>query len=120
MLARQKLIQCFTCKNNLPCWGLDLDIPHGKNIRECSIQSQALTIFIAKYLGDDDISIGEQYGILSGWFMQSLRSDGITTKRDIYQLICVLGALCNTSDDTWVCPGEDSADKKTFVFERLK
>lgn len=119
MLARQKLIQCFTCKNNLPCWGLDEDIPLGKNNRECSIQYQALTVLIAQYFGVGGLSVGEQYGILSSGFMQSLRSDGIATKRDIYQLICVLGALCNTSDDTWVCPGEDADDEKTFVFERV-
>jgi len=116
MLARQKLIQCFTCKNNLECWGLDEVIPLGKNNREYSIESHALVIFIAQHFGDDDLSIGEQYGILSGRFMQALRGDGMATKRDIYQLINVLGALCNTDDNTWVCPGEDPTGEKTFVF----
>lgn len=119
MLPRQKLKQCFTCQNNLECWGLLEDIPLGKNCRDFSISSQALTVFIAQYFGDEDISIGEQYGILSGGFLQTLSSDGVVTRRDVYQLINVLCALCNTSDDTWICPGEDPADEKTFVYEAV-
>jgi hypothetical protein len=116
MLPREKLIQCFLCENNLECWGLIEDIPLGINSRDVSISQQALTVFISQYLGVNDISIAEQYGILSAGFIQSLRIDNDSLKRDVYQLINVLCALCNTSDDTWICPGEEIEDNKNFVF----
>lgn len=95
------------------------DIPLGKNARDFSIISQALTVFISQYFGDEEISIAEQYGIISGGFLQTLKFDNELSKRDIYQLINVLCAMCNTSDDTWICPGEGPGDEKTFVYEAV-
>lgn len=120
MLPREKLKQCFTCKHNLDCWGLLEDIPLGKNSRDFSISLQALTVFISQYIGDNEISIAEQYGIISAGFIQSLQTDSPFLKRDVYQLINVLCALCNTSDDTWICPGEDKEDKNEFVYQERK
>ena len=120
MLPREKLKQCFTCKYNLNCWGLLEDIPYGKNSRDFYIIVQALTVFISQYVGNNDISIAEQYGILSAGFIQSLQIDNPYLKRDIYQLINVLCALCNTSDDTWICPGEDNEDENKFVYTERK
>lgn len=119
MLPREKLKQCFTCKNNLECFGLLENVPLGKNCHDFSINHLALKKFIDEYLGGDEVSIGEQYGIISAAFLKTLMSDGVATRKDIYQLICVLCALCNTSDDTWICSGEDPGDEKTFVYEAV-
>lgn len=121
MIPRLKLQQCFMCKNNIPCWGLDKDLPMGTDSREFSIKSQALNALVVNYVGDQELFISEQFGMISAAFLQTLKSDNVfdksSLKRDIYQLICVLCAFCNTPDDTWTCPGEDQNDESTFIFE---
>jgi hypothetical protein len=116
MLPRDKLIQCFTCKNNLACWGLNEDIPLGVNERDFSIPTKALTFLISKNM-DEECSIGDQFGMFCIAFLKTLRHDDTATRRDVYQLVSVLAALANTPNDGWECPGEDPENKERFVYE---
>ena len=122
MLPRLKLIQCFNCKNNIECWGLNEDIPLGKNEREYSIPTKALTFLIAQNMESEECNLGEQFGMFCAAFLQTLRYDSKSKIGDIYQVINVLRALSNTSNDHWYCPGEEPGPEENgFVFvERTK
>lgn len=119
MLARQKLIQCFTCKNNLPCWGFDVDIPLGVNEKTKSIPSKALAFFITNNF-EKTMSAGAEFGSLCGCFISTLKTNSDNIERDASQMVSLLCAICNTSNDGWMCPGECPKNEKTFVFERIK
>ena len=116
MLPRPKLVQCFTCENNLNCWGLNEEIPPGVNERNYSIPTQALTFLISQNM-DKEWTIGDQFGILCMAFLQTLRADKTSHRRDIYQLISVLAALSNTPNDGWVCPGEDEKSEEKWIYK---
>ena len=116
MLPRQKLIQCFTCKNNLGCWGLLEDIPVGVNEKTKSIPSKALTFFIAKNF-EKTMSVGAEFGSLCGCFIATLKANSDSIERDVSQMVSLLCAICNTPNDGWMCPGEDPVGEKTFVYE---
>jgi hypothetical protein len=108
MLPRKKLIQCFTCKNNIACWGLTDDIELGRSEKEFYPDHK-------KFLNSIDqmreqygsLHIGEYFGMISSLFMRTLREDGDVSRRDVYSLICVLAAMCNTSNEDWTCPDEE-------------
>jgi len=120
MLPRDKLKQCFNCKNNINCWGLNEDIPLGKNEKESSIQCKGLTFLISRYMEDQKCNIGEQFGILSAGFLQTLRSDKESPRRDVYQMIFVLAALANTTNADWVCPAEDEKSEEKWNYEPVR
>lgn len=113
MLPRTKLIQCFSCKNNLACWGLLEDIPLGKDENVYSIPTQALTFMIAQNM--DGLSIKEQFGMFCAAFLQTLRYDQKSDLREICELVNVLCALSNTISDAWLCPGE--VTENDFMYE---
>lgn len=117
MLPRLKLIQCFTCKNNLDCWGLKEDIPIGLNEKEKSIQCKGLSFLISRYIDDQNCNIGEQFGILSMGFLQTMRYDHETPMRDVYQMVFLLAALSNSANDSWVCPAEDEKSEEKWTYE---
>jgi hypothetical protein len=120
MLPRLKLIQCFNCRNNIECWGLNEDIPLGKNEKESSIQCKGLSFLISRYMEDQNCNIGEQFGILSMGFLQTMRYDKESPKRDVYQMIFMLAALSNSANDSWVCPEEDEKDDANWSYEERK
>ena len=116
MLPREKLIQCFNCKNNLACWGLLEDIPLGKSEKDFIPQhSSVLASF--KNLDDEIVNLGEYFGIFSMDCLKTLSFDKTVSRRDVYQLVFVLAALVNSSNDGWVCPREDYTDEHDFEFE---
>lgn len=116
MLPRLKLIQCFNCKNNIECWRLDKEIPLGKNEREYSLPTKALTYLIDQNMESEECNLGEQFGMFCAAFLQTLRYDGEPKIEDIYQVINVLCALANTANDGWYCPGEDPESKENFKY----
>lgn len=117
MLPRTKLIQCFTCEHNLECWGLLEDIPLGRNEKEFYPDNKKLMKQLNKLPESGSLNIAEYYGMISALFMRTLRFDREVKRRDVYQLISVLCACCNTDDDSWVCPAEDLEDEDNFMYE---
>lgn len=117
MIPRLKLIQCLTCKNSLDCWGLKEDIPLGISEHEHALTSEALEILINEVGKEQELSMGEQFGIFSMMFLQEMRFDKKIVKRDVYQLINMLAALANSANDGWVCPGEDPKSNESFIYE---
>jgi hypothetical protein len=117
MIPRLKLIQCFTCKNNLECWGLKEDIPLGLNERTAALTPRAFDVISKEISKDESLSIGDQYGILSMMFFQEMRFDKQIVKRDVFQIIFMLAALSNSTNDDWVCPAEDPESDESFVYE---
>lgn len=121
MLPRLKLIQCLTCKHNIACWGLDEDIPLGKNELEYSLPTKAFTYLIAKNMEPEECNLGEQFGMFCAAFLQTLRYDGKSKIQDIYQIINVLCALSNTANLGWYCPGEGSKHEENgYVYEERR
>lgn len=117
MLPREKLIQCFKCKNNLACWGLLEDIPIGKNENAYSIPTQALTFLISKNMENEKFSIKQQFGMFCATFLQVLRHDEKSDLREVSECVSMLCALSNTSGDSWLCPGECEGVDEKFVYE---
>jgi hypothetical protein len=117
MLPRENLKQCFQCKNNIECWGLNEDIPFGLNERENSIKPDALSFLLVQNMGND-LNIGEQFGILCMGFLANIRADEKATRRDVYQLLSLLCAICNTPNDGWHCPAEDPLSEEKYSFEK--
>jgi hypothetical protein len=118
MLPRKKLIQCFNCMNNIECWGLNEDIPLGLNERDNALSAKALTLLIANYLENEEVSAGDQFGILSMAFLQTLRFDGKSPRREVYQVLSVMAAMVNSSNDDWHCSGEGpNPEVNGFVYE---
>ena len=117
MLPREKLIQCFKCKNNLACWGLLEDIPLGKSENAYSIPAQALTFLISKNMENEKLSIKEQFGMFCAAFLQVLRHDENSDLREINECVSVLCALSNASGESWLCPGEYGDVDENFVYE---
>ena len=117
MLPRLKLIQCFTCKNNLDCWGLKEDIPLGRNEQDFIVDKDLIIQCINDLSKDEELNAAEYYGIISGLFLQALRFDREVKRRDVYQLISVLCASCNCDDHNWACPAEDEKDEENWSYE---
>lgn len=117
MLPRLKLIQCFTCKNNLDCWGLKEGIPLGKDENAYSIPTKALTFMIAKNMNEGELSIKEQFGMFSAAFLQSLRYDRESDLREINQIVNVLCACSNSSGMDWRCPGKNENSEEKWTYE---
>lgn len=117
MLPRLKLIQCFTCKNNLDCWGLREDIPLGKDENAYSIKSKSLTFLIANSMEDGKLNIKEQFGMFCAAFLQTLRYDSDSDLREINQIVNVMCACSNSSGMDWRCPGEDEKSDEKFVYD---
>lgn len=119
MLPRKKLIQCFTCKNNLACWGLLEDIPLGESEKEL-IPTHESVLGSFRNLEDENVNLGEYFGIFSMDCLKTLRYDKTAYnnfRRDVYQMVFLLAALANSSNDGWVCPEEDETDERNFVYE---
>lgn len=117
MQARPKLIQCFSCKNNLNCWGLVDSVQSGRNEREFYPDHEKLMKLINKFPENGPLNIAEYYGMISALFMQALRFDRVVIRRDVYQLISLLCALCNVESDTWFCPGEINDSDEKWIYE---
>lgn len=116
MLPREKLIQCFSCKNNLDCWGLKEEIPLGINEHENALTPEAMRLFIQE-VGKENLNMGEQFGIFCMIFLQELRADNVIVKSDVYSLIHLLAAFANSSNDGWICPGEDPEYSEKWIYE---
>lgn len=120
MLPRRKLIQCFSCKNNLECWGLHEEIQLGAKDREMIIDHDEFIQKINEFLREEGLSIGEYFGMISALFISNLRCDGEVKRRDVYQLLSVLYGTCNVNDDSWVCLVDDTMDEGNYSYEERK
>lgn len=120
MLPREKLIQCFSCKNNLDCWGLKEDTPLGKNENEYSIKSKALTFLITKNMDDGKLNIKEQFGMFCAAFLQTLRYNQESDLREISQIVNVLCACSNSQGTDWRCPGESENSEEKWIYEPVR
>lgn len=117
MLPREKLIQCFNCKHSIDCWGLNEDVPQGKDENAYSIPTKALTFLMAKNMNEGELSIKEQFGMFCAAFLQTLRHDQESDLRVINQILNVLCACSNSSGTNWHCPGENPELNEKWTYE---
>jgi hypothetical protein len=117
MLPRLKLIQCFNCKNNIKCWGLNEDIPLGKDENAYSISTKALTFLISKNMSGEELSIKNQFGMFCAAFLQTLRYDQESDLREINQIVNVMCACSNSQGVDWKCPGESEQTEENWIYE---
>ena len=108
MLAKELLINCLNCKNNVNCWRLNREFGfEGGDSRNVKISVEGY-IKNLKMFGVE--SLHDVHTIASVIFIRSmfLQPTGMNdTVKDILQTsMCVIEALTNSSYDEWECPGE--------------
>lgn len=108
MLAKDLLINCFNCKNNVSCWGLDREIESDKqDPKKMKISTKGyiknLKMFDIDYLYDIHTIASVIY--IRSMFSQPTGMNDMV--EDILQTsMCVIDALTNSSNDQWECPNE--------------
>ena len=113
MYPREKLIQCFGCKNRLECWGLNEKLQLGKSEKSQKISISKTIKFLLK---NHPMSIAEFYGMVSFSLMAGIAKDR-PNRRDTYQCVFLLAALSNSSNDCWECPGETETGLCVYVSD---
>lgn len=108
MLAKDLLLNCLNCKNNIDCWGLNRNFESdGQDPREINISVESYSNNLKKFNVE---SLHDVHGIASMMFIRTmfLHPAGMNdTVKDILQTsMCVIEALTNSSYDQWECPEE--------------
>lgn len=108
MLAKELLIDCLNCKNNVNCWGLNRKFNFdGKNPKEINISIDAYSKNLKKLDVDSlhKAQVTASMIFVRTMFLQPVGMNEIV--KDILQTsMCVIEALTNSSNAEWECPPE--------------
>lgn len=119
MNSRKLLKQCFNCAHNVECWGLDREIPDGRNARNTKINKRSLMKLI-KSFDIEDMTGMEYHCIRSSIECLNPGIGNAAGHSYTTQTMCVLEALANASNDFWCCPGDDEDNPRDFEYVPMR